>query len=105
MANDSELILDIVGLGAPEGFLGSDNEQVIMDVYHRYQEHQRLIGAETPGHYTDQCHDSCPHGTHCVWGICFCDSGRSLINIPHSSLILSLRCDIYDNVLRRRNSH
>ena len=71
-------IVLLLGLGAPESFLQSDNEQVLLDVYHRYQLYQKLVGTGAPGHYEAECDDSCPQGSHCVWGICFCDTGSSL---------------------------
>ena len=66
----------VIGLGAPPGFIGGESEDAILDVYHRYQLYQELIGEEIISGYADKtCEGGCPEGTHCSYGICFCETG------------------------------
>ena len=65
-----------LGLGAPEGFLSSDNEEAILEVFHRYKEHQRLVEEAKPGTDGLECKDGCPEGSHCSGGVCFCNAGN-----------------------------
>ena len=66
-----------LGLGAPPAFLDGDNEEAILEVYQRYQLYKELINKRNTSTSHDNCEEeSCPPGTHCSLGFCFCDSGR-----------------------------
>ena len=78
--SDTEEINSAIGLGAPAGFIEGENEEKSLEVYHRYQLYLQLIGEETtPGYDGKTCGEGCPEGSHCSYGVCFCDSG-SLTN-------------------------
>ena len=75
----TEEINSVIGLGASPAFIGGESEEDILDVYHRYQLYLGLIGEEVAGGYADKiCEGGCPEGTHCSYGICFCESGKRI---------------------------
>ena len=52
----------------------------MLDVYHRYQQYRDLLGQEVAQTYLDdQCLDGCPPGSHCSYGLCFCDLGKGKV--------------------------
>jgi len=69
----------VIGLGAPPGFIGGENEDAVLEVYHRYQLYQDLIGEEVnPGYAEKSCEGGCPEGAHCSFGICYCEADIAL---------------------------
>jgi len=77
--SDTEEINSVIGLGAPPASIGGESEENILDVYHRYQLYLGLIGDELNAGYADKtCEGGCPEGTHCSFGICFCESDIAL---------------------------
>jgi len=75
----------VIGLGAPEGFLSSDNEEAILEVFHRYKEHQRLVEEAKTGTDGLECKDGCPEGSHCSGGVCFCNADIATENLEVGS--------------------
>ena len=54
----------------------------MLEVYHRYQQYRELLGQELGQAYLeDQCPDGCPPGSHCSYGLCFCDSGKEQVPV------------------------
>ena len=97
------------GLGAPPGFLSGDNEAVILEVFTRYTRHTEAVSILTTlSRYklylalagdgdTDtadtepSCEEECPEGSHCSWGVCFCDAGQCKAQLRNIFLI-TLSC-------------
>eukprot|EP00092_Neocalanus_flemingeri_P070746 GFUD01086867.1.p1 GENE.GFUD01086867.1~~GFUD01086867.1.p1 ORF type:complete len:252 (+),score=46.29 GFUD01086867.1:120-875(+) len=76
---DTEESDNVIGLGAPAGFIGGESEDAVMDVYHRYQLYQDLVGEDVnPGYADKTCEGGCPEGTHCSYGLCFCETDIAL---------------------------
>jgi len=77
--SDTVEINSAIGLGAPPGFIGVENEENSLDVYHRYQLYLQLIGEIPPVRLFEKtCGEGCPEGSHCSHGICFCESEVAL---------------------------
>ena len=67
----------MTGLGAPPAFIDGDNEETLLEVYHRYQLYRQLVGEEVGSDYlSGECGDGCPPHSHCSYGLCFCDAGQ-----------------------------
>jgi len=66
----------VIGLGAPPGLLvGAESEEDVLEVYHRYQLYQELLGEDSNAGYAEKnCEGGCPEGSHCSYGICFCET-------------------------------
>ena len=69
-----------LGLGAAPGYVGGDNEADSLEVDQRYQLY-RALTEEGPGGGAVECAEPCPAGAHCAWGLCFCDSGITRIQV------------------------
>ena len=51
----------------------------MLEVFQRYKLYRALAEEEEeeeggPG----ECGEPCPSGSHCSWGLCFCDSGSKM---------------------------
>ena len=65
------------GLGAPPAFIDGEDEETVLEVYHRYQLYRQLVGQKVGQQYLGgECQDGCPPGSHCSFGLCFCDAGE-----------------------------
>lgn len=67
-----------VGLGASPGPVMGE-EDILLEVLHRLELYKKLASQDSNPGYTDShCGDTCPPGSHCSYGLCFCDSDTEL---------------------------